>query len=222
MSSDAEPYWDPFDTELDTSPYEAWRRLRDEAPVYRNERYDFWALSRFDDVNAAHRDPRTYLSGRGTVLELMGAEMRLPGLMIFMDPPEHDAMRALVARAFTPRRVSALEDRIRAICREHLDPHVGADGFDYLVDFAAQLPSRVISSLLGVPEEDRPRVLHLIDTVFYIEPGVGMVNDVSVGAQVELVGYLMEQLRERRSRPRDDLLTALVEAELKEDGGTRR
>lgn len=223
MAAGDGPYWDPFDVDLDTSPYEAWRRLRDEAPLYRNERFDFWALSRFDDVNTAHRDTRTYLSGRGTVLELMGSDYRTQrGLMIFMDPPEHDAMRALVSRAFTPRRVAALEQRIREICREHLDAQVGAGGFDYLEDFGAQLPSKVISSLLGVSDADRPRVLELIDTIFHIEPGVGMVNDTSLNAGIALVEYLLAQLAERRVRPRDDLMTALVEAELAEEGGTRR
>ena len=220
---DQELYWDPFDTDLDTAPYDTWRRMRDEAPVYRNERHDFWALSRFADVNAAHRDPATFLSGRGTVLELMGAELdQQPGLMIFMDPPRHDSMRALVSRAFTPRRVSALEQRVRDVCREHLDPQMGGSGFDYLQDFGAQLPSKIISSLLGVPDSDRPRVLELIDTVFYIEPDVGMINDVSLGAQFELNAYLQAQLAERRAHPRDDLLTALVQAELKEGDGTTR
>jgi cytochrome P450 len=221
---DQDLYWDPFDVELDTAPYDTWRRMRDEAPVYRNERHDFWALSRFADVNAAHRDPATFLSGRGTVLELMGQELdQQPGLMIFMDPPRHDSMRALVSRAFTPRRVGALEDRVREVCREHLDPQVGGSGFDYLRDFGAQLPSKIISSLLGVPDGDRPRVLELIDTVFYIEPDVGMINDVSLTAQIELNAYLQAQLAERRTRPRDDLLTALVQAELKEaEDATRR
>jgi cytochrome P450 len=217
-------YWDPFDPEIDTDPYETWRRLRDEAPLYWNDRYEFWALSRHEDVNAAHRDPKTFLSGRGTVLELMGSELdQQAGMIIFMDPPRHATMRALVSRAFTPRRVTALEDRIRDVCRHYLDPQVGGSGFDYLQDFGAQLPSRIISSLLGVSEADRPRVLELIDTIFYIEPGVGMVNDVSLGAQFELMAYIQDELEDRRKSPRDDLLTALVQAELAQDGdGARR
>ncbi len=217
-------YWDPFDPDIDSEPYETWRRLRDEAPLYRNDRYDFWALSRYEDVNAAHRDPKTFLSGRGTVLELMGAELdQVAGMIIFMDPPRHETMRALVSRAFTPRRMAVLEDRIRDVCRHYLDPQVGGSGFDYLQEFGAQLPSRIISSLLGVSEADRPRVLELIDTIFYIEPGVGMVNDVSVRAQLELMAYIQDQLEDRRTSPRDDLLTGLVQAELAQDGdGSRR
>lgn len=211
LDAPADLYWDPFDVELDRSPYSVWKRLRDEMPVYRNERFDFWALSRYEDVAAASRDPHTFLSGHGTVLEIMGPELRRPGLIIFTDPPDHGPLRALVSRAFTPRRTAELEERVRSICTELLDAQIGSGGFDYVADFGAQLPSRVISALLGVPESDRPEVLALIDRMFHIEPGVGMVNDVSFGASIGLHDYLAGQLRERLTRPRDDLLSALVE-----------
>lgn len=218
-----ELYWDPFDIEIDTSPYEIWRRLRDEAPLYRNDQYDFWALSRFADVQAASADPKRYLSSRGTVLELMGSDLANTSMIIFMDPPEHESLRALVSRAFTPRRVSALEERIRAVCASLLDPFVGSDGFDFVQDFGAQLPSTVISMLLGVPDSERTEVLHHIDTVFHIEPGVGMVNDTSVAAQIWLMEYITAKLTERRTKPEEDLFTGLVEAEISDNaGGTRR
>src|SRR5439155_16721402 len=114
----ADLYWDPFDTDLDTDPYDTWRRMRDDAPAYHNDHYDFFALSRFADVEAAHRDPKTFCSGHGTVLELMGPEPIASGQMIFLDPPDHTRLRALVSRAFTPRRVEALEDRIRELSSE--------------------------------------------------------------------------------------------------------
>jgi cytochrome P450 len=215
-------YWDPYDIAIDTDPHPVWRRMRDEQPLYRNDRFDFWALSRYADVHAAHRDPHTYLSGQGTVLELMGSDMSGTGQMIFMDPPQHDKLRALVSKAFTRGRIAQLESRIRQFCAELLDPQVGGSGFDYLADFGAQLPSLVISSLLGVSPADRPRVLHLIDTVFHIEPDVGMLNDVSLNAQFELHGALTEMLADRRKHPQDDLLTALTQAELTEDGEVRR
>jgi cytochrome P450 len=215
-------YWDPFDVDIDTDPYEVWRRMRDDAPVYRNERYDFWALSRFADVQSASADPKTFLSGRGTVLEMMGGDLSRTSMIIFMDPPEHDSLRALVSRAFTPRRVSALEDRIRAVCASLLDPQVGSGGFDFVEDFGAQVPSTVISMLLGVPDSERKEVLHHIDTMFHIEPGVGMVNHVSVGAGMWVVDYIKAKLTERRARPADDLFTGLVQAEIPDgDGGTR-
>ena len=212
---------DPFDTEIDSEPHETWRRMRDEAPVYRNDRYDFWAYSRFADVEAAHRDPVTYSSAHGTVLESMDGSMSATGMMIFMDPPDHTALRRLVSRAFTPRRISALEDRIRDICSELLDAQQGRSTFDFLQDFGAVLPSRVISTLLGVPPEDQEAQRHVVDRLFHIEPGVGMINHVSAGAGIELAVYLGQLLADRRREPQDDLLTGLVEAEVNEDGGTR-
>ncbi len=214
-------YWDPFDTEIDSEPHETWRRMRDEAPVYRNDRYDFWAYSRFADVEAAHRDSVTYSSAHGTVLESMDGSMSATGMMIFMDPPDHTALRRLVSRAFTPRRISALEDRIRDICSELLDAQQGRSTFDFLQDFGAVLSSRVISTLLGVPPEDQEAQRHVVDRLFHIEPGVGMINHVSAGAGIELAVYLGQLLADRRREPQDDLLTGLVEAEVNEDGGTR-
>src|SRR5690606_34158005 len=161
-----ELYWDPFDVEIDADPYGIWKRMRDEAPVYRNERYDLYALSRYDDVMAAHRDPATYSSAHGTVRELMRDQRLDTGLTIVMDPPEHPRLRALVSRAFTPRRVAALEDRIRELCRGFLDEWEDGGTFDLVTQFAAPLPSEVISSLLGVPPSDAPTVRRLIDTVF--------------------------------------------------------
>jgi cytochrome P450 len=215
-------YWDPFDVEIDADPHPVWRRLRDEQPLYRNEQLDFWALSRYADVEAAHRDPRTYSSAHGTVLELMGPEPIPTGQMIFLDPPRHTTLRTLVSRAFTPRRISQLEERIRSICAELLDPHVGSGGFDYVQQFGALLPSMVISALIGVPDEEREEVRHHIDQVFHIEPGVGMINDVSFMAQVWLHEHFQSLVTRRRAEPTDDMITALTQAEITENGEVRR
>lgn len=216
-------YWDPFDVDIDADPYEIWRRLRDEAPVYWNERFDFYALSRFDDVEGAHRDPATFSSAHGTVLELMGPEPLVNAeMMIFTDPPLHTRLRSLASRAFTPRRVSQLEGRIREICAELLDPHVGGSGFDYVQDFGAQLPSMVISALLGVPADEREEVRHHIDQIFYIEPGVGMINDTSFSAQIWMHEYLSRQLERRRTNPIDDMMSDLAQAEIADDDGSVR
>ncbi len=215
-------YWDPFDEEVDADPHDVWRRMRDDAPLYYNDRYDFYALSRYDDVESASRDTATFSSAHGTVLEFMGPEpLRQVGL-IFMDPPEHTRLRSLVSRAFTPRRVADLEPTVRDLCAEMLDAQRDAASFDYLKDFGARLPSRVISALFGVPPGDQPWVLEHIDQVFHIEPGVGMVNDVSLQAQIELNGYLTEQMRARQDVPQDDLMTALLHAQVTEDDGTVR
>jgi cytochrome P450 len=215
-------YWDPYDEALDDDPYPTWRRLRDEAPVYRNDEFDFWALSRFEDIERAHRDAATFSSAHGTVLETMRAEPGMSRMMIFLDPPDHTVLRALVSRAFTPRRVGGIEGLVRQISGELLDPHVGAGGFDYVQDFAAQLPSRVISSLVGVPAGDQEPTRRLVDGMFHIEPGVGMVNDVSASASLELAAYLAELVADRSAAPRDDLVSALVQAEIVEGGERRR
>jgi cytochrome P450 len=213
-------YWDPYDVALDDDPYPTWKRMRDEAPLYRNDAYDFWALSRFADVEAASKDPATFSSAHHTVLELMGPERDVSGMMIFKDPPEHTTLRTLVSRAFTPRRVAELEPRIRQVCADLLDRHVGGDGFDYVEDFAAQLPSRVISMLVGVPPEEQEAQRRNVDGMFHIEPGVGMVNQQSAASSLALAVYLSELAQQRADDPRDDLLTSLVHAEVTDPDGT--
>ncbi|HWD53314.1 MAG TPA: cytochrome P450 [Acidimicrobiales bacterium] len=215
-------YWDPLDESLKADPHPIWRRMREEAPVYYNDKYDFWALSRFEDVERAHRDPKVYSSAHGTVLEIMTDDAQHQGMMIFLDPPEHTVLRRLVSKAFTPRRVAELEAEIRALCVGLLDAQRGKDSFDYVQDFGAQLPANVISALLGVPPSDRDQARHNIDQLFHIEPEVGMINDVSVAAGIRLAEYIDQQLDERRKHPRDDMLTDLTRAEMTDEGGTRR
>jgi len=218
-----ELYWDPFDVDIDAHPYGVWRQMRDAAPVYRNDRFDFYALSRFADVEAASKSPKVFSSSHGTVLEIMSERPLGGGQMIFLDPPDHTRLRNLVSRAFTPRRMSLLEDEIRTIAAGLLDAQAGQGSFDYVQDFAAILPSMVISSLLGVPSADQARVHELIDTLFHIEPGVGMINDISFTARIELYEYLHGELESRLAHPRDDMLTDLVSSEITDvDGSVRR
>ena len=154
-----------------------WRRLRDEAPLYYNEQYDFYALSRFDDVMAASLDWPTYSSARGTVLEIIDTTPPADGdlgdgfgMMIFMDPPRHDELRKLVSRAFTPRRVTALEGRTRELCAHFLDPQRDGAGFDFVEDFAAKIPAMLIGALLGVPDEDQDQLRIWGDLLMRYEP----------------------------------------------------
>lgn len=217
------PYWDPFDESLKNDPHPIWRRLREEAPVYYNDKYDFWALSRFEDVERGHREPARYSSAHNTVLEMMTEEHKREGMMIFLDPPEHTVLRRLVSKAFTPRRVAELEDEIRTRCVALLDPQQGNAGFDYVQDFGAKLPAYVIAALLGVPPSDREAVRHHIDQMFHIEPGVGMLNEVSAEAGGWVAQYLEQLIDERRRQPRDDMLSDLGQAELTDrEGVTRR
>ncbi len=217
-----ELYWDPMDEALDDDPHPIWRRMRDESPLYWNEQYGFWALSRFADVEAAHRDPATFSSAHGTVLELMNQDMSGTGQIIFMDPPSHTILRTLVSRAFTPRRMAQLDGHIRDICAELLDPLVGRDEFDYVQDFAAQVPSRVIAELVGVPEDEREEQRKNIDAVFHIEPGVGMINDVSLTAQIALHTYLSGLIERKKAEPGDDLISVLCGSSIVDDDGVER
>src|SRR3954466_7685839 len=155
----ADVYYDPFDFEIDSDPYPVWKRLRDERPLYYNERYEFFALSRFDDVERASIDWKTYISSRGTVLELIKSGLEIPpGSIIFEDPPNHDIHRGLLSRVFTPRKVGALEPKIRAFCARTLEPLVGSGGFDFIGDLGAQMPMRTIGMLLGIPEQDQEAI----------------------------------------------------------------
>jgi cytochrome P450 len=222
-SEPTEVYWDPFDMSLRVDPYPIWRRLRNEAPAYYNQRYDFWALSLFDDVEAAHRNPQTFSSSHGTVLEIMTRNiMRQEGMMLFEDPPEHTRLRRLVSRAFTARRMGELEMDVRQLCSDLLDSRRDDSSWDFVQQFGAILPASVIAGLLGVPDGDREQVRELIDQMFHIEPGVGMINDRSIMAMAQLHDYIKTQLKERRKKSNDDLLTYLVEAEIVEDGRPRR
>jgi cytochrome P450 len=116
MTADAPIYYDPFDFDIDADPYPVWRRMRDEQPLYYNEKYDFYALSRFEDVENGLKDYRTYISGKGTLLELIKSGVQLPiGMVIFEDPPTHDVYRGLLSRVFTPKKMGALEPEIRAL-----------------------------------------------------------------------------------------------------------
>ncbi len=156
---DADVYYDPYDFEIDADPYPVWKRLRDEQPLYYNERYDFYALSRFADVEQASIDWATYSSAKGTLLELIRSGMELPpGSIIFEDPPDHDLHRGLLSRVFTPRRVAAIEPKIREFCARSLDPLVGSGGFDFVRDLGAQMPMRTIGMLLGIPEADQEAI----------------------------------------------------------------
>jgi cytochrome P450 len=218
----SELYWDPIDPALRDDPYPLWKRLRDDAPAYYNQKYDFWTLSRYHDIEAAHKDPVTYSHAHGTTLEMISPEPVETGIILWLDPPKHTTLRKLVSRAFTTHRVSMIEDRIRDVAAGLLDAQVGAGSFDYVQDFGAILPPTIISSLLGVPEADQERMRHVIDNLFHIEEGLGMVNEFAMAAHKELTEYLLGQFDERRKKPRDDMFTYLVEAEIEEDGQVRR
>ena len=149
-SSVDELIYDPYTVEQTGDPNGVYARMREEAPLYRNEERDFWALTRFDDVEAGFRDSERLSSAHGNILEVIKADPVMPPAMfINQDPPEHTIHRALVGRAFTPRRMREVEDKIRAYCVAALEPFEGADRFDFVHDLGDELPMKAIGMLLG-------------------------------------------------------------------------
>jgi cytochrome P450 len=206
--------FDPFSEEFFNDPYETYRRLRDEAPVYYSEQYGFYALSRFADVLAAHRDWETFSSAHGVELFLLSKdpeEIRSYRNIIMMDPPEHDRFRSLVSRVFTPRAVTALEPMIREVICSFLDPLNDQLEFDAVADLAAPFPVEVISRMLGVPEEDRQQIRHRIDLTLRREPGQLAPSAENQQAVVENGIYFHELTVEKRKNPGDDMLSRLTQ-----------
>jgi cytochrome P450 len=213
--------YDPYDIEINADPYPVFRRLREEVPLYRNETYDFYALSRFADVERGLTDRETYISGRGAVLELIKADMEMPpGVIIFEDPPIHTMHRGLLSRVFTPKKMNALEPEIRDFCARSLDPLVGAGGFDFVRDLGAQMPMRVIGMLLGIPDQDQEAIRDRVDADLRTEPGKPM--EVSQDQLVTGEAFA-EYVDWRAEHPSDDLMTQLLQAEFEDEtGATRR
>lgn len=206
--------YDPYSYEIDEDPYPIYRRLRDEAPLYRNERLDFWALTRFDDCLGAFLDWQSFSSAQGTVLELMGDERLAGSMIIFMDPPRQTRYRNLVSKAFTPARIRGLSQQIREIAIGHLAKLEGRDHFDVVEEFTTRLPMDVISSMLGIPAEDRDQVRELSNAVLHRDPGNPLPTEAGFAAMGRLHEYMQGHLDARRKRPQDDMTSVLVEAEV--------
>jgi cytochrome P450 len=215
-------YYDPWDFEIDADPYPIWKRLRDERPVYHNDRYDFFALSRFEDVERALVDWRTYSSAKGTLIEIIRSGMEIPpGSIIFEDPPNHDLHRGLLSRVFTPRKMNAIEPKVREFCARSLDPLVGAGGFDFIRDLGAQMPMRTIGMLLGIPERDQDALRDQIDEGLRLEDGT--MPDIDAAHYESQSAVFEEYIDWRAGHPSDDLMTELLQAEYTDvDGNQRR
>src|SRR5580704_15529535 len=184
--------FDPFGDDYFNDPTDVYRRMRDEAPVYFSEQYGFYALSRFADVLTAHRDWEGFSSAHGIDLSSLSGDPAMIAeyrSIIMMDPPEHDRLRALVSRVFTPRAVTSLEPMIREVIRGYLDPLDDSSEFDAVADFAAPFPIEVISRMLGVPEGERQQIRHWLDQSLHREPGQMDPTPDGQVATLELVGY---------------------------------
>ena len=211
--------YSPYDYDIHDDPYPTYARLRAEAPVYRNDELDFWALSRHEDVLDAFRNPRQLSNRFGVSLDpaAYGPEAHRAMSFLAMDPPRHTRMRSLVSKAFTPRRVAELEARVRAIALEHLGAAVERERFDFVADFAGRVPMDVISEMLGVPVSDRVEVRRLADLLVHREEGLFDIPHQGLEAALTLAGYFGTMVSERRAGRTDDLTSALLEADTEGD-----
>ena len=213
-------YYDPYNVEINADPYPTYARLRDEAPIYHNETYDFWMLTRHADIEKALVNWKVFTSTRSDILDVIQSGFDLPGgVIMFEDPPVHTAHRGLMSRVFTPRRMAELEDRVRQYCIDCLDPLVGSSGFDIITELATMLPMKVIGMLLGIPEQDQVAVRNKTDDNLRTEPGQPMEvkeDSIANGAMFE------DYIDWRADHPSDDLMTQLLNAEFEDETGTTR
>lgn len=212
--------FDPFSEDFFTSPYETYRRMRDEAPVYYSEQYDFYALTRHDDVAAAFKDHETYSSAYGVDLgQVRKNEVTEHGSIIAMDPPKHRRLRSLLNRVFTPR---AIESH-RGLVTDLIDKHLSAadpDGFDFVQDFAALFPVDVMTTMQGVPEEDHQQIRHWIDHFLSREAGEVDMSEDGLKSAIDMAIYYFRLIKKRRENLGDDLISKLIESEIEREDGT--
>jgi cytochrome P450 len=211
--------FDPYDYDFHEDPYPIYRRLRDEAPLYRNDQLKFWALSRHRDVLDGFRNSTELSNSNGVSLDPMsrGPDAYRVMSILAMDDPGHLRLRTLVSKGFTPRRIRELEPRVLELARTHLDAAMQSESFDFIAEFAGKLPMDVISELVGVPQPDRVHIRALADVVLHREDGVADVPRSAMHASVELMSYYTDLIKQCRANPGDNLASALLEAEIDGD-----
>jgi len=214
-------YYDMYDRDIYASPYETYRRLRDESPLYYNERYDFYALSRHDDVVRILGDRETFISGRGPVYNLIIQNVEMPpGLFIAEDAPAHTMHRGIVSRLFTPRAVAGLEGEIRALCSDIVDGLVDRDSFDFMKDFALQLPVQVIGMLVGVPKKDQADLVAVFQASMH--EGTADHEQAVMQGILNAAAWFNEYLDWREKNPSDDVMSQLMAFEFEDEAGHTR
>jgi cytochrome P450 len=220
-ASTAEVYYDPFDFDIDDDPYPIWKRLRDEAPVYYNDKHNFYALSRYEDVSRELTNWAAYRSGRGTTIDIIMSGIEVPpGIILFEDPPIHDLHRHLLSKVFTPRRMEAIEPLTREFCVRALDPLVGTGNFDFIGNLGAMVPMRTIGYLLGIPEDNQEALRDRGGRNLTLKEGTfRVVTEKFFEQSYEMFS---EYIDWRVDHPSDDLMTQLLNVEFEDDGVTRR
>lgn len=212
--------FDPFSQDFFDGAYDTYRRLRNEAPVYYSKKWDFWALTRYDDVAPATKDHETFSSAKGATLDMVKAHddaIPVPKVIISMDPPEHQKMRRLVSNVFTPRAIAALEDMVREKVYERIEA-LNPEQFDAVADFSALFPNEVITTMLGVPKEDRDQIRRWLDLLLERRPGEIAVPREGYEASMNTGLYYYDLVQQRRAAPQDDMISRLIETEIERDG----
>ena len=211
--------FDPYAYDFHEDPYPTYARLRDQAPVYYNSDLDFWALAGHDDVRNAFRDSVNLSNAWGVSMDpsSYGPDAHKSMSFLAMDDPKHMRIRKLVSKGFTPRRVNDLAGRITALTHHHWSSCLDKGEFDYVADFAGLLPMDVVSEMLGVPESDRAYLRKQSDLLLHREEGVLDIPEAAVYAYLELHKYYSALIAERRGNLGDDLVSALITAEIDDD-----
>ena len=212
--------FDPFSADFYRDPHAFYPRLRAQAPVFYNAEYDFYALSRHADVAAGLKDFTTYSSAYGVDLGMVRTGQKAPAKMIIsIDPPEHRVMRSLVNKVFTPRAISAWHDMVSDTVDRFLAAASAGSSFDVVSDFSVYFPVEVITQMLGVPEERRQQVRLWIDESLHREPGQIDISESGKQAMAEMWLMYYQLIQERREAPREDMISALIAAEVTRDDG---
>ena len=220
-STVGEIHFDSYDVDLVRDPYPMYKRMRDEMPLYYNEQYDFFAVSRYAEVEKSIIDHKTFSSARGNILEFIKAGLEVPmGLIVMEDPPLQTIHRKVLSRMFTPRKLQVLEDRIREFCANALDPIVGTGQFNFVEDLGAQMPMRVMGMLLGFPDEKAMEARDFIDSVLTIEPGQPM--QAALKGNIDEGSLYANYVDWREDNPSDDIVTELLNVEFEDDKGVTR
>lgn len=212
-------YYDPYKPEIWQDPYLILKRMRNEAPVFYNEEYDFYAVSCYEDVAAGLMDASTFSSGRGNIIELIKSDFEFPpGIIIMEDPPIHTAHRRILSLLFTPKNISHLETKIREICMSCMETALENERFDFVSDLGGQMPMQVIGMLLGIPEQDLHHIQEITDATIRAEAGRPIDAETSICDAEDFEGYI----EWRRKNPSDDIMTSLMNTEFKDDKGIVR
>jgi len=213
------PEFDPFSDVFFNDPYPTYKRLRDEAPVYYNATYGFYALTRHEDVAEAYKNHQVFSSSRGVDLSMITGDGPIPPLIIMMDPPDHNRMRVLVSRVFTPRSIGAMEPMVREVVEGFFDK-APWPSFDVVADFSALFPVEIITRMLGVPEEHRQNIRIWLDKSLHREPGQIGISEAGMAAAIESGIVYYNLILEKRENPGDDMISRLIAAEIPRDDGT--